>query len=266
MGPDITGSNRADVDYVLQNIVDPSAVLGKDYRMTILELADGRVVSGLIQQESDSALTVRTLNDTVLIAKADVEDESLSPLSMMPEGLLDRLKPLEVRDLVAYLGSPAQVPLRGAPAPIDAKTGQVDGAIEGEGVKLLDKSAGQISSQAMGSFRADRWSGNSQLWWTGARPGAKLSVELQVEKDGVYQLNLVLTRAPDYATVQLYVDDHPLGGPLDLFDEQVVTTGVLEFVDQELTAGQHRLTIEILGANPHAMKSYMVGLDYLQLQ
>ena len=76
----------------------------------------------------------------------------------------------------------------------------------------------------------------------------------------------MLTRAPDYAIVQLYLDDKPLGGPLDLFATQVVTTGVLEFPDQELSAGEHRLTVEILGANPQAAKAYMVGLDYMQLQ
>ena len=56
VGPDITGSNRANLDYLLENVVDPSAVLGKDYRMSVLALADGRVISGLVQKETDSAL------------------------------------------------------------------------------------------------------------------------------------------------------------------------------------------------------------------
>ena len=63
IGPDITGSNRANLDYILENVLDPSAIVGKDYRMTILALKDGRVVSGLIQKETDSALTIRTIND-----------------------------------------------------------------------------------------------------------------------------------------------------------------------------------------------------------
>jgi putative heme-binding domain-containing protein len=266
VGPDITGSNRTNLDYILQNIVDPSAVLGNDYRMTVLELADGRVVSGLIQQETDSALTVRTLNDTVLVAKADVEHQSLSPLSMMPEGLLDRMQPQEVRDLIAYLASPTQVPLRGALAPIDPQTGRVAEALEGESLKLLEKTAGMARSQPMSGFAADRWSGNDQLWWTGGAPQDKLSVELPVETDGVYQLELVLTRAPDYAIVQLYLDDQPLGEPLDLYSVQVVTTGVLEFSDLPLSRGPHRLTFEIVGAHPRAVKAYMVGLDYVQLR
>ena len=117
VGPDITGSNRGNLDYILENVLDPSAVLGKDYRMSILVCADGRIVSGLVQKETDSALTVRTINDSVVIAKADIDERKLSDQSLMPERLLDALKPDEVRDLVAYLGSPTQVPLRGPRAP-----------------------------------------------------------------------------------------------------------------------------------------------------
>ena len=175
VGPDITGSNRANLDYILQNVVDPSAVLGKDYRMTILELADGRVVSGLIQQETDSALTVRTQNDTVLVAKDDIDEQSLSPLSMMPEGLLDRMQPQEVRDLIAYLGSPTQVPLRGVAGTDRLRRPDASpGAIEGESLKLLEKTAGNAHSQSMGAFHADRWSGNDHLWWTGGTAAGEI--------------------------------------------------------------------------------------------
>ncbi|MEZ6115058.1 MAG: c-type cytochrome [Pirellulaceae bacterium] len=116
VGPDITGSNRTNLDYLLQNIVDPSAVLGKDYQMSVLDLADGRVVSGLIQSETDSAVTIRTINDTQVIPKADIDDRNLSPLSMMPEGLLDTLTPEQIVDLVAYLQSPTQVSVGGPKA------------------------------------------------------------------------------------------------------------------------------------------------------
>ena len=196
VGPDITGSNRANVDYLLGNIVDPSAVLGKDYRMSILALADGRVVSGLIQKETDSALTVRTLNDTVVIPLSEIEARKLSELSMMPEKLLDQFNRNQIQDLVAYLQSPRQVPLKGEPAPIDEATGKVPGALEGESLKVLQRTGGNSSAQPMANFPKDRWSGNSQLWWTWAKPGASLELELPVKTEGVYQLEVVLTRAP----------------------------------------------------------------------
>jgi putative membrane-bound dehydrogenase-like protein len=265
VGPEITGSNRANLDYILQNIVDPSAVLGNDYRMTILELADGRVFSGLIKQETDSGLTMRTLNDTVVIAKVDVEHRELSELSMMPEGLLDRMQPSEVRDLVAYLASPAQVPLSGTVAPIDADSGRVPGALEGESLKIIEKSAGTAHSQSMSGFPGDRWSGNDHLWWTGAKTDDQLSLEIPVEVEGMYRIELVLTRAPDYATVQVWLNDEPLGAEMDLYAPQVITTGVLEFEARRLTQGSHRLKLKITGANPQAAKAYMVGLDYVRL-
>ncbi|MBP87725.1 MAG: cytochrome C [Planctomycetaceae bacterium] len=266
VGPDITGSNRADLDYILGNVIDPSAVLGKDYRMTLIATADGRVVSGLVQKETDSALMVRTINDTVLVPKSDIEERKTSELSLMPEKLLDNLKPDEVRDLLAYLASPTQVSLRGPRAPIDAKSGKVASAIEGETMKIIAKSAGDARSQKMGVFRKDRWSAADHLWWTGAKPGAKLDLELSVVKDGTYNVEIVMTRARDYGIVQLYLDDKMLGGPVDLFNSlDVITTGVLTYENQALATGDHKLRVEIVGANPEAEKAFMFGLDYVRL-
>jgi hypothetical protein len=104
------------------------------------------------------------------------------------------------------------------------------------------------------------------LWWTGAKAGARLNLELAVAKDGEYILEAVLTRARDYGIVQLSLDDEQLGAPIDLFNSpDVLTTGVLTFEPRKLTKGTHTLGIEILGANPNAVKSFMFGLDYVRL-
>jgi len=267
VGPDITGSNRANLDYILENVVDPSAVLGKDYRMTIIATEDGRLISGLVQKETDSALTIRTINDTVIVAKSEIEDRKLSPLSVMPERLLDTFKPGEIRDLIAYLGSPSQVALQGPRAPINPKTNRVADAIEGEGMKILAKTAGTARSQKMSAFPKDRWSGADHLWWTGARTGAKLDLELPVGKNGEYELEIVLTKARDYGIVQVLLDGKQLGGPIDLYNSpDVITTGVLSFEKRELKKGTHTLSLQIVGANPKAIKSYMIGLDYVRLK
>jgi hypothetical protein len=246
--------------------LDPSAVLGKDYRMSILVCADGRIVSGLVQKETDSALTVRTINDTVVVPKADIDERKLSDQSLMPERLLDALKPEEVRDLVAYLGSPTQVALRGPRAPIDPNTKRVPNALEGESLKVLKATGGAAASQKMTAFTKDAWSGADHLWWTGAKPGDKLEVELPVETAGKYTVELVLTRARDYGIVQLSLNGRALGGPIDLFNNpEVITTGVLDFDGIELTKGPHKLGVEILGAHPEAVKAFMFGLDYVRL-
>jgi putative membrane-bound dehydrogenase-like protein len=116
LGPELTGSQRHNLDYVLDNVLDPSAIVPRDYKVNILRLADGRVVQGVILAETPHTLTVQTANETIPVAVVDIEARKESPLSMMPEGLLDRLTARELRDLVAYLASPQQVPLpRAAP-------------------------------------------------------------------------------------------------------------------------------------------------------
>ena len=266
IGPDITGSNRANLDYILENILDPSAVVGRDYQVTVVALQNGQVIQGLLKQETDSALTIQTINDKVVVPKSEIEERTLSNVSMMPERQLETLTKDEVRDLVAYLGSPGQVVLSGPASPIDAKTGKVPGAIEGEAMKIVEKTGGTAASQNMGGFPADRWSGNDHLWWTGAKPGDKLSLEVPVEKAGTYDIEIVLTRARDYGVAKISIDDKVLDPGLDMFNNpDVITTGVLSFGMNELAAGNHRITFEIVGANPEGVKAYMLAVDYIRL-
>jgi len=111
VGPDITGSNRSDLDYVLQNVIDPNAVIPNDYRTSTLETKDDRVITGIVTRQDDNAVTIVIPNETLVISRKDIQSLTQGDISMMPEGLLDALNETEVRDLVAYLKSPAQVPL-----------------------------------------------------------------------------------------------------------------------------------------------------------
>lgn len=155
---------------------------------------------------------------------------------------------------------------RGPKSEIDPGTGTVLGALEGESLKVLKISGGKTSMQKMGNFKADQWSGNEQLFWTGAKPRARLDLEIPVERDGKYAVSAAFTVAKDYAIVNLLLDDESLSLPLDLYNyPDVKTTGLLTFGDRSLSAGKHKLTVEITGANRAAVKSYMVGLDYVLL-
>jgi putative membrane-bound dehydrogenase-like protein len=111
VGPELTGSQRAKLDYVLENVLDPSAVVPSEYRMTTFILLDGRVITGIVRKETPQAVTVRTVNEEVTIPVADIDARKPTKLSVMPDGLFDVLKDEEVRDLVAYLASTRQVPL-----------------------------------------------------------------------------------------------------------------------------------------------------------
>lgn len=111
VGPELTGANRSELDYLLSNIVDPSAVVGKDYQASAIRTKGGRVISGIIRQDDGRSLTVVTENDVIVLPRGEVDAVRTSEVSMMPEGLLANLSAQEIRDLIAYLQSPAQVPL-----------------------------------------------------------------------------------------------------------------------------------------------------------
>jgi putative heme-binding domain-containing protein len=109
IGPDLTGGQRMNLDYLLENIVDPSATLVANFRMTTIELTDGRVISGVILSRTDQSWEVQTPTEKLVLRPADVERTRDSTNSLMPDGLLDVLQPGEIKDLVAYLMANQQV-------------------------------------------------------------------------------------------------------------------------------------------------------------
>lgn len=119
IGPDLTGSNRSNLDYLLQNIIDPSAIVSADYRMTVLQMDDGRVLSGIIAEQTDRTLTLQTPTDRVTVEKEGIEAQKKTALSPMPDLQLGAepnqpgglLTDEQFIDLISYLKNPAQVPL-----------------------------------------------------------------------------------------------------------------------------------------------------------
>lgn len=119
VGPDITGSDRANLDYILQNILDPNAVIPNDYRSSEVETTDGRVLTGVIREQTASSLRLATLTEELALPMDQVASVQQTELSMMPEGLLTPFDDQEVRDLLYYLRQPAQAPLLATPENID---------------------------------------------------------------------------------------------------------------------------------------------------
>ena len=107
VGPDLTGANRTDVNYLLENILTPSDFVQDDYKMTMVFTEDGQVYSGVVIGEDKRQLTLRIANvdEPMSIPHAQITDQELTELSMMPEGLLDGLSDQEIADLFAYLGT-----------------------------------------------------------------------------------------------------------------------------------------------------------------
>ena len=111
MGPDITGANRGDLDYLLQNILFPNAVIPNEYRATTVETKDGRTLTGVLKARDASSLRLQTANELVTVTAAETAGVEQADLSMMPEGLLAPLQDQQIRDLLYYLGRPGQVNL-----------------------------------------------------------------------------------------------------------------------------------------------------------
>jgi putative membrane-bound dehydrogenase-like protein len=115
IGPDLTGSNRSDLDYLLANVIDPSAEVARDYRMSIVNTQSGRVLTGIVVERSPARLVVQTATEKLIVSAEDVESVKDSALSLMPDGQLDALTREQVRDLFAYLMGKSQVPLPAKP-------------------------------------------------------------------------------------------------------------------------------------------------------
>jgi putative membrane-bound dehydrogenase-like protein len=111
VGPDLTGSNRADLDYVLSNVLDSSALIGKDYIAHVIATSDGRILTGIIRAEDKDSVTLVTANETLVLPKSEIAERRASEQSMMPDDLWKPLSEHEIRSLVTYLASPGQVAL-----------------------------------------------------------------------------------------------------------------------------------------------------------
>jgi len=113
IGPELPGSFE-DVDYLLLNIIDPNAIIGKDYQQTFITTKSGQFLAGIIASEDAREVVLKTLGDPVTVPRAEIKEMKTSDQSMMPEGLLLALDEQSVRDLFLYLRQRQQVPL---PAP-----------------------------------------------------------------------------------------------------------------------------------------------------
>jgi putative membrane-bound dehydrogenase-like protein len=267
VGPDITGSNRADLNYLLENVLDPNAVIGKAYQLNLFTMKDGRVMSGVIKDESPAAVKIAMMGGVEFtLPQADIAKREVSKLSTMPEGLFDALQPEMVVDLVKYLQSGVGASAKTRDQRTLASAPTIPGALEGESLKVIEITGGKTGKQGMGGFGSE-WSGAAQLWWTGGKPDQKLTLAIPVKEAGKYTLYGALTMARDYGVVSITLDGKPVASSFDGYNSpKVIHTGEKEWGTHELTAGEHKLTFTLAPPNPDALPSNMVGLDYVRLE
>jgi len=111
IGPDLTGSNRADLNYLLLNIVDPSGDIQDAYQLVTVHTKNGQILTGTLTLEDDQKVELSMVGLKNTIAKSDIKKRTVTPISMMPEGLLETLKPDEVLHLFKYMQTKTQVEL-----------------------------------------------------------------------------------------------------------------------------------------------------------
>ncbi len=106
IGPELTQSERGNLDFLLTSLVDPSALIRKEYQARTIATTDGRVLSGLVLDENDRTITlIDSKRQKTVIPVSEVEASRPSDISLMPEGLLDPLREEQIRDLFKYLQS-----------------------------------------------------------------------------------------------------------------------------------------------------------------
>ena len=104
VGPDITSNGRADFDQLLSNIFDPSLVIGAGYQAVTVNTKQGQTLTGLMVEDNKQRVVLKVQGGEVkTIARADVEEQITSKVSLMPEDLEKQLRPQEIVDLLAYL-------------------------------------------------------------------------------------------------------------------------------------------------------------------
>ena len=103
IGPDLTGANRSNLEYLLLNLVDPSAVVPKQFTTSVIVLNDGRVLTGVVVSKTEQTLVVQTDREQVTLARSDIEETRDTGKSLMPDGMLDKLTDDQVRDLFGFM-------------------------------------------------------------------------------------------------------------------------------------------------------------------
>jgi hypothetical protein len=163
-------------------------------------------------------------------------------------GAKDEFKPIRAEDAIVR-----PMPAYAAP--------KVAGAIEGETMKRL---------KVTGTAEPQDWSGLSgerHLWWhAGMKPGDTLTLAFAAPKAGKYRILARFLRAGDYGIHQLAINGQKAGEPMDFYNPDVRPTREVDLGVFDLKAGDNEFTATVVGANEKAIKTYMLGLDYLLLK
>lgn len=113
IGPDLTTADRKSRDFLLTSTIDPNAVIRPEFLAFNLATKDGRTLTGLIVESSPQTVTlVDAKNERTIIPRDKIEILEASPVSLMPENILDPFDDQQMCDLFSYLQGEAPKPPR----------------------------------------------------------------------------------------------------------------------------------------------------------
>lgn len=107
IGPELTGYDRANADFWLDNLFMPSMEIREGFGAYIVKTKGGQILTGLMDAQDASGIVIKDMagNKTAL-KQADIEKMEASPVSLMPEGLTTGMTDADLKDFFAYLMKP----------------------------------------------------------------------------------------------------------------------------------------------------------------
>jgi putative heme-binding domain-containing protein len=79
-------------------------VIGAGYQAVTVSTKQGQVITGLLVEDNPQRVILKVQGGELkTIARADVEEQATSKISLMPEDLEKQLRPQEIVDLLSYL-------------------------------------------------------------------------------------------------------------------------------------------------------------------
>ncbi len=107
LGPDLTGYERSNADFWLENLFNPSLEIREGYGAYIVRLKNGQILTGLMDAQDASGIVIKDMAGNKTAAKqADIESLEASPVSLMPEALTTGMNEEDLRDFFSYLMKP----------------------------------------------------------------------------------------------------------------------------------------------------------------
>jgi putative heme-binding domain-containing protein len=103
IGPDLTGSDRKNLNYLLENIVDPSASVAESYQSSVIALEDGRFLTGVIVNENERTIQLQTKDELLTVDRTMISERKKTKKSLMPDGLLNDLTDEQIGSLFHFL-------------------------------------------------------------------------------------------------------------------------------------------------------------------